>query len=1013
MRVLRSIVLAAAALAVAAAPAQAAPAPGSEDAVARSYHRALLANTRHVETTWNEATGSYPIADFLFVATFGNAVLLEFGDYDAAAAGVSRATLRDHTIRSIGYAAARNRYVDPAGTWGRNVYWDAALEAYFVAGAKLMWDDLDASMRRDVDAIVAGSADRIVELGADASTNGLLGGFRGDTKLEEMGHRSMPLAAALAFLPDHPNAPRWREWMNRWLTNMAGLPVADAANPALVDGTPVAQWNRAHNVFDTFVAENHDSFAPHYQQAVGAYGGRDVAQFLIAGRPVPDVMRRLPNAAELFATLQQLGTDAGVAAHLMIADRFHLYGRDVLPITYFSMVQGDRYAAAAERMLADHLEPYVAHPPAGRLTKFSGEPKYEPEARAEVAMAYLLHYWRDRLAGDVAPASASEYFAHASGTADHGAEVGLVSQQSRRALAAAVTKPGYVKFAYLPGHDDWLFDASGANPSLLPSTAAPVRSRSAHAYRKLRDGFNGTATLVRTDGGYAGFTSLPDGGVVYATSGTGEDEGALRLFNLDMPGVPGLDGDRTFTGADGSVTLARGEPEGGVDELRLPAGTEARFVRMLGERTASQFGYSIWELEVYGSGPNLAAGRAATASSDFGAGFVPAMATDGNGTTRWAVSREGRADPGSWIAVDLGSVQPLSRVAIRWADPAYASRYRVQVSDDGATWRDAAAFPDTRTIGGRWLNVDGRAGFVVRGSANPIRVGSSSVTLSAGPAAGSAGMVVEGRPPEPLAKTAAAAARPAPSGGPAALRAHVGERGHLSLFNLGEPPVEAALTLPERRPGAVDLYRGTQRSTGEGSVYDVSLAGADARVEPARFTLRERHDDPRGVPSGLVIEVADSRGVRVRNEGVRVAQLTLTAVGTGEQAQVTVPPGMAKDVAFERGLLTPTDDLARDRITFPASPLPDGMTDPDMAVDGDLDTAWRPGSGERMVVDLGTIREIGAVRLRWTGGRVPAHAIEVSLDGLEWMSGGVPGSWRYVAVRADAGGLADLAVTAP
>src|SRR5258705_1450849 len=120
---LRSIVMAAAALAAVAAPAaQAAPAPGSEDAVAGSYHRALLANTRHVETTWNEATGSYPIADFLFVATFGNAVLLEFGDYDAAAAGVSRATLRDHTIRSIGYAAARNRYVHPARTCGRHIH---------------------------------------------------------------------------------------------------------------------------------------------------------------------------------------------------------------------------------------------------------------------------------------------------------------------------------------------------------------------------------------------------------------------------------------------------------------------------------------------------------------------------------------------------------------------------------------------------------------------------------------------------------------------------------------------------------------------------------------------------------------------------------------------------------------------------------------------------------------------------------------------------------------------------
>lgn len=62
--------------------------------------------------------------------------------------------------------------------------------------------------------------------------------------------------------------------------------------------------------------------------------------------------------------------------------------------------------------------------------------------------------------------------------------------------------------------------------------------------------------------GYAGFTSLGDGSVVYATTGLAADEyGGVRLFNLSMPGIRGLVGSRTFHGPDGSFTLA--EDSGG------------------------------------------------------------------------------------------------------------------------------------------------------------------------------------------------------------------------------------------------------------------------------------------------------------------------------------------------------------------------------------------------------------------------------------------------------------------
>jgi hypothetical protein len=343
-------------------------------------------------------------------------------------------------------------------------------------------------------------------------------------------------------------------------------------------------------------------------------------------------------------------------------------------------------------------------------------------------------------------------------------------------------------------------------------------------------------------------------------------------------------------------------------------------------------------------------------------------------------------------------------------ESAYARAYRIQVSDDGTTWRTVASVPETRTFDSRWLNVDGRAGFVVRGSANPIRVDPTSVALSAGPAAGAQGMVVEARPAEDPGETAAAAGRPAPSGGPDALRASLAG-GFLSLFNLGSSPIDAAaLHLPQAGE-ALRLYRGVQRTEDGGTVYDASLAGADARVEAPRFVLRARLAGD-ALPA-LQMTVGDSRALEVENLGDRdVAQLVVTSVATGESREATVPAGRTQAVAFG-GALTPSADLARARTTFPTSPLPPGMTDPDLAVDGDPATAWRPAGGGRMVVDLGSARALGAVTLRWTAGDAPAATVSVSGDGLGYRTVGasdghgpratlaVDATARYVAVQVD------------
>ena len=1026
-RVPRALALACAAIvsAVLAAPAGARRGPEPQDPLAAVYLRALLLNTRFVESTWDARIGSYRLEDFHHVAVFGNAVLLEYGGrgaYDPEVAGVTEATLRDHTVRTISYAAARNRWVDPqTGTWGRTVYWDSTMESYFVAAARMLWSDLPAATRTRIDRITRSAADHIVAEGETSPhTNGLLGGHRGDTKMEEMGARTMPLAAALAWLPGDPHAPSWRRWLTRWTANMGGLPPADRANAARLNGRPVSEWNRARNVWDTFIVENHGSYNPIYQQSMGAYPGRNAAQFLLAGRPVPEELADPPNAAPLWATMARTGMDSGVPQDFTVADRHHLYGRMLLPLTARAVLAGDRYAAAAEAMLAERLIPYVRYPPEGRLTKFSGEDKYEPEARAEVGMAFLLRRLT-RTGAPPRPVQAHEYFDRFTAAVDHGREVGLLVHQSARALAATVTKPGHVKFAYHPQHDDWLFDSAGTSPSFLPGTGLRVAGRRARAYTPERDGFTGTAAALTLPGGVAAFTTLPDGSAVYASSGVAAGEGALRLHNMAMPGVAGLDGDRTFSWEGGSATLPApaGAGRGGADELRFRA-VPARHVRVTATEPGGQGCCALEEFEVYagGGGANEARGGPVTVS-DPGGPSDAERATDGDtGHTPVPVPDSGvppapRAEPRPRsIAVDLGERRPVDRVRLHWGH-ARPARYSVETSVDGRTWRRVARNVDPRRVPGRWLNVDGRAGLVVRTGRHPISVWATGATLSDGPAAP---LTVEAYPAEPPVRTAARAAEPAPRTGRAGVVASLAGRA-LSLFNLGRAPVAGVpVVLPQGGLETV-LYQGAQRTgPGRSTTYEASLRAPDAKIAPARFAAATATGA--ALPAGLTLRVLDSRTVEVTGpkKAGKAAEIRLRSLRTGETVDVRAAPGRTVRAAFTRGPRLPVRDLARGRTTFPTSPLPAGMTDPARAVDGDPRTAWSPGpEGGRMVVDLGAVRRIGSVRTAWSpaGGGL---RVEVSGDGKVYgpMPRGRPVDARYVAVVATGpGSLRELRVLPP
>ena len=132
---------------------------------------------------------------------------------------------------------------------------------------------------------------------------------------------------------------------------------------------------------------------------------------------------------------------------------------------------------------------------------------------------------------------------------------------------------------------------------------------------------------------------------------------------------------------------------GGTETLTLPTGTVARYVRMFGQRRGTGYGYSLFEFKVLGpqtstdNAPNLAAGKPSFESSEQDATLNSRFAFDADPLSRWA-SASGIDN--SWISVDLGSMQSVSRVVLKWEN-AYAASYDIQVSGDNVNYTSVAS----------------------------------------------------------------------------------------------------------------------------------------------------------------------------------------------------------------------------------------------------------------------------------------------------------------------------------
>ncbi|MGI4821395.1 MAG: discoidin domain-containing protein [Janthinobacterium lividum] len=116
------------------------------------------------------------------------------------------------------------------------------------------------------------------------------------------------------------------------------------------------------------------------------------------------------------------------------------------------------------------------------------------------------------------------------------------------------------------------------------------------------------------------------------------------------------------------------------------ASASVRYVRLTGTARATQYGYSLWEFEVYSysASDNLALGKQGTAATTQ-SGFPVNQAFDDNAMTRWGSEYDEQLPDSAYLYVDLQRRATIRQIGLYW-ETAYAIDYKLEVSDDAQTW---------------------------------------------------------------------------------------------------------------------------------------------------------------------------------------------------------------------------------------------------------------------------------------------------------------------------------------
>lgn len=136
---------------------------------------------------------------------------------------------------------------------------------------------------------------------------------------------------------------------------------------------------------------------------------------------------------------------------------------------------------------------------------------------------------------------------------------------------------------------------------------------------------------------------------------------------------------------------------GGVNFIKFDPPLKTRFIKMYGLKRATDWGYSIWEFEIFTDKKELPAESpmqsdkiikpikpvSTEASSLQGSEYAASNAVDGDTATRWSSLS---SDP-QWLVLNLGEPKEVGKIVLNW-ETAFAKSYKIQISADKENWRD-------------------------------------------------------------------------------------------------------------------------------------------------------------------------------------------------------------------------------------------------------------------------------------------------------------------------------------
>lgn len=265
----------------------------SEKELRRLYTDVMYRFTRFAETMWKQSPDDPKAGYWGNGISGGNegiravantalvyAVLAE--ETDVLDAATRRAYI-ERALAGLRYAA--NSHLTGTGKcidgkqWGNS--WQSTLWGANVGfAAWILRDHIDADLRASVERMVAYEADRFLKVKPR-------GARYGNTLAEEVGWDQILISLAPNMMPDHPNAPRWREKSSEWMMNALSAP-QDLKDTRIVDGRPVKDWITALNTHPDFLVENHGFFHPSYTFVSATEIAEGALFYAYAGRPIPE-----------------------------------------------------------------------------------------------------------------------------------------------------------------------------------------------------------------------------------------------------------------------------------------------------------------------------------------------------------------------------------------------------------------------------------------------------------------------------------------------------------------------------------------------------------------------------------------------------------------------------------------------------------------------------------------------------------------------------------------------------